>query len=118
MNYIIFGSSLLIGALVYGWTPKEGRVALTTLLIGAFCGGILAAVSLPAIGVKFFDLWTLLGGWLLCSILLQVTMRHMNKGVEMNLLIFFGLGLFSPILAFLAVLTLIAGTATSREGEI
>ena len=116
MGYFFFG--WVIGAILFHRTPKEGRKALVTLVAGAVCGGILAAIALPMIGVELSDPWTLLGGWIFCSLILHVMIRYMNTGVEMNLLIFFGLGLFSPILAFLAALAFLVCAAISGKAKI
>lgn len=108
MDLIFLGAGWIVGGLIYKWTPKYSRRSLVTLVIGAVCGGILAAIALPMAGVEIFSLGTLIGGWLFCSLILHVVMRHMNKGVEMSLLALFGFGLFSPILASLAVLVVVA----------
>ncbi len=118
MDLILLTAGWIVGGLIYKWTPKERRTALVTLVVGAVCGGVLAEITLPMIGVRFFSPWALLGGWLFCSLVLHVTMRHMNKGAEMNLLALFGFGLFSPILASLAVLALVTGTMIFGKAKI
>jgi len=115
MGYFFFG--WVIGAILFLRTPKEGRKALVTLVVGALCGGILAAIALPMIGVELSDPWKLLGGWIVSSLILDVAMRYMNKGVEMSLFIFFGFGFFSPIIAP-ALLVFVAGEAIFGKAKI